>query len=352
MSNFVVIEPIINYQKVKYEKLKEIIPSETVINKTVNIYINMNSILEYFYTNKMVDAMNSLIKLDNIVFTAEFINLMAHYRHYFFSRHRSKTRFFIYYLNKPVSYDNKYMESMIKTRGSEKIRTGLMSEILDINLKLIDNICTYLPNIYFISSEGMDHSSIPYYLIKKLSKREDETNIVMTHDYYDYQLLNLPRTMILSASGDRSKMYTLKNIYDKKLSGLKYNKVNDISPELFSLIMSLTGHKDRDINKIDNYGFSKAIKKIDELLSNGLIKNGYNFNLTYLSKVMNVSENGLTHNFSLCDLRTKNNILKSTDEILITRKLINLRDNNAIMDINSRYFKFNNIHLIELEEGE
>jgi hypothetical protein len=353
MDNFTVVEPIINFQKVRYDKLKEIIEPGLIKDKTINIYINFNSILEYFYAPRVVEAMNSLESKDHLIFVSEFINLMAHYRHYFYSRHKCSTRFFVYFLNKEPYGDKHYMQSMLHMRSHNHIKTGTMNEVLDININMIDTICKYLSNIYFIKSEGLDHSTIPYYILSKLSKRENEFNIIMTHDYFDYQLLNFPRTVVLSASGDRSKIYKRENIYDKKLKGLKYELRNQLSPELFTLIMTFMGNKERDIEKIGNYGFAKIIKKLDEFIDSGLIKNGYNFNLDYLSKLFGIVDTRiLERNFGFCDLRIRNKIISEAKENIIKSKLINLRDNNTIMELNSKYFQFNNIQLIELEEGE
>lgn len=348
-----VIEPIINYQKVTYEKLRELIEPEFVKGKTVNVYINMNSILNYFYAPATIDAMNSLRKFENIILVPEFINLIAHYRHYFYSRYQSSTRFIIYYMDSPVANKNKsYCENILKQMDVDNTRTGMMNDIIKTNIKMIDRICYYLQNVYFINSNGLEPSLIPYYLIKKLSKKEKQSHIVMTHDYYDYQLLNLDDTIVLSAAGSKSKVYTRDDIYKKMTSRIKYKLENDLSPELFSLIMSFTGNKTRNISKINNYGFAKTIKQLDMLISNGMLRNKYNSSIMTLATLFDVDYDELFNNFQLCDLKINHKLMNNIDEDIIKRKLINLKDNNTIMMLNSNYFPYNNIKLIELEEGE
>lgn len=347
-----VIEPILNYQKVSYEKLKELINVELIKDKIINIYVNMNSVINYFYAPATIDAMNSLRKLENVLFVPEFINLLAHYRHYFYSRFGCSTRFFIYYMNKEVVGKDDYCTDMLDRMSIDNIKTGMMNDILISNMNMIETMCKYLQNIYFIKSDGIEPSLIPYHIIKKLSKRENECNIVMTHDYYDYQLLNLEKTIILSAAGNRSKVYTRDNIYYKKMKNIKYEMNNALSPELFTLIMSLTGYNKRNIDKLDKYGFSKCIKTIDNLLENNLMNNRYNSSIQELAILFNVDYDKLLDNFNKCDLKLNHKLMNSIDENIITRNLINLQDNDTIMYINSNYFPYNNIKLVELEEGE
>lgn len=346
-----VVEPIMNYQKVNYQKMRELIDDSFIKGNEINMYINMNSILEYFYTPSNIDAMNSLSKFENILIVPEFINIMAHYRHYFFSRFGVKTRFFVYYLNKPVKYrDENYCKKLLEKQDTTLVRTGLMNDIIKTNISMINTICRYLKDIYFIESNGIDHSLIPYFIMKRLNKKEKQRHIVMTHDYFDYQLLNIKNSIILSAAGSKSRIYTKEQIYDKKLSKLKYVMMNDMSPKLFSLILSLSGDKGRDIVKL-NYGFGKAIKKIDQLLDSGLILNDYNYDMENLSELFDVDKDSLYDNMKICDLRLNYRTMDERYKELIKSKLINLQANNIIMYYNQKYFKYNNIQLIELEEG-
>lgn len=350
-----VIEPILNFQKVRYTKLNELIPLEYARGKRVNIYINLNSILNYFYSENIISSMNSLQGSEYLIFVPEFINLMAHYRHYFWSKFGTRTRFFIYYLNEPVKkakhINKKYCKKYIDRLDSLDIKTGVMNDILKTIFKMIDRIILYVPECYFLNSSGNDLSVIPYYIIKRLNKvKNHQAHIVLTHDYYDYQMLNLKDTMILSPAGNKSKSYFLKNIYDKKKKNCKYELENDINPELFSLLLSISGYKDRNIEKIQ--GFAKTIKKLDSLISTGILENEYTTDIKNVSELLNIDYDTLYNNFLLTDLRVQEKSLTKANKQFIGNKLINLRDNTTLMNLNSDYFQFNNLQLIELCEGE
>lgn len=349
-----VIEPIMNFQKIKFNKLDELVPLNYSRGKRINIYLNMNSVLSYFYSENIISAMNSLTGKEYLIFVPEFINLMAHYRHYFWSRFHSRTRFFIYYLNSPIkrakNINKDYCKKYLDRLDVNDIKAGVMNDILKTIFNMINKIVYYLPECYFIESGGHDMSVIPYYIIDRINKKKNQCNIVMTHDYYDFQLLNHDATMILSPAGNRSKSYFRENIFDKKTKGTKYKLNNEISPELFSLLMSISGYNNRNINKIQ--GFAKTIKTLDSLIDSSLIENEYSSDLENISKLFNIDYTDLYNNFILTDLRIQEQLLSDTDKKLISNKLINLKDNTSLMNLNSDYFQFNNLQLIELCEGE
>lgn len=350
-----VIEPIMNFQKIKYSKLNELIPIDFIQNKRVNFYINLNSILDNFYTDNIISAMNSLQGSEYLVFVPEFLNILAHYRHYMFSRFQCRTRFFIYYLNKPVKtakhINKNYCKKYLDRLDINERRTGVTNNVLKTIFNMIDKIIYYLPNCYFIESNGLELSLIPYYIIDCLNKKKNQCNIVLTHDYYDFQLLNHKDTMILSPAGSRSKSYFKKDIYYKKTKNTKYQLENELSPELFSVMNAYCGIKERNIEKIG--GFSKIAKSLDNGIINGLINNSYNPNIKLISSLFKEDiEDELNKNFLLTDLKTQYNIMSNLNKEMIKNKLINLNDNYAIMDLNSNYFQYNNIQLIEIEEGE
>ena len=350
-----VIEPLMNFQKIKYSKLNEIIPVNFIRGKFMNVYINLNSILESMYTENMLSLMNSLDGNEYLIMVPEFINIMAHYRHYFWSRFGSRSRFFIYYLNKPTRLSkhlNKdYCKKYISRLDIDEVKSGVFNDIMKTIIRMIDRIILYIPGCYLIESNGIEHSLIPYYIMKRLNKKDNQSNIVLTHDYYDFQLLNLKNSIIVSPSGNRSRGYFKKDIYEKKRKGSKYNLENDISPELFSLLMSCSGYGERNISKIIN--FAKVIKSLDELISIGKIENKYTSDIK--SIISNIDENKVDdvyNNFLLCDLKNQEKTINKKDESMIRNKLMDLRDNTTLMNLNSEYFKFNNIQTIELEEGE
>lgn len=344
MVNKEVIEPIINFQKIRYEKLNELLSGKNIKHrKRFNIFINMETILDYFYREDIISGMNSLKSKENIILVAEFMNLISHYRHYFWSRYGSKTRFFMYHLNKKVTKSKEgYMSDRLNRYSNDNIHTGMMNDIFKSNINMIENICMYIPKVYFIKSNGLEPSLIPYYIIDKYSK-DNDYNIVISRDYYDYQITDFNNTYMLTAAGGRSKIYDNNDAIDKKVDGAKrdYGLISWHIP----FILALTGDKKRNIERVDKITPKKACK---------LISKCDKFNFTGLQYELNklVDDKELfNYNLSLTCLDYQNKNINRIDEELICKNLIDMYDTNTLVDLNSIYFTNNNIHLEELFEG-
>lgn len=347
MINNEVIEPIINFQKIRYEKLSELLNEKNIKTKRrFNIFINMETILDYFYKEQIVAAINSLRSRENIILVPEFLNLIAHYRHYFWTRYQAKTRFFIYHLNKKVTKSkNKYMSDILNRYSIENIHNGMMNDIFKSNIRMISSICNYIPKVYFIQSNGIEPSLIPYYLINKYSKEKDY-NIIISRDYYDYQLTEFNNTFMLTAAGMRSKIYDSTDAINKKVK--HSHETFGLIPWHIPFILALTGDKTRNIDRVDKITPKKACKLIGNVNQNCR----YNHDsLQYeLNKLIDDKEL-FNYNLSLTSLDYQNKNITKVDEELIHIDILDMCDINTLIDLNSIYFTNNNIHLEELFEG-
>ena len=61
-----VIQPIINWHKIKYKTFSKLIMNSRMEGNKVNMFINLDSILNLFYTDKLIPAVHSLKHLENI----------------------------------------------------------------------------------------------------------------------------------------------------------------------------------------------------------------------------------------------------------------------------------------------
>ena len=357
MYELEVIEPIINYMKVKYDKLEELILSSSMEGDSINIFINIDKILDLFYNDRILSAVYSLKSLEDIILTAELINLIAHYRHFFWKKFRAKSNFYLYHYNKKVKlatyYNKDYLKDVSNKRDLKHPKYGELNSLINDNLKLVDLISLYVKNAYYIESNGLEPSIIPYYIIKNKTK-QSEANIILTSDKVEYQLANIKNTFILNCRGSKTKLISKKEIYDSYYKNIKYRPNNTISSKLYPVILSLIGYKKRNIDKVKGYSFVKSIKMIDKLIDNKIIKNkelkrlDYNIFKEYLSEEQFKQ---FELNFKYLNFKQIEQNLNVLDKILIDNKLEDRYDNIAIMDINADYFPNNNIKLIELCEG-
>lgn len=352
-----VIEPIINYHKIKYDKLIELIRNSDMEGSKVNVFINLNSILNKFYREDIMSGILSLKYRENIVLTAEIINLVAHYRHFFWSRFKVPSKFYFYYCNKVPKYGKKNLDgymSLFKERINEdNAKFGELTSIINNNLKLVNSLSTYVQGAYFITSDGLEQGTIPYYIIKKYAK-DDICNLILTSDKLDYQLANLKNTFILKANGKNSKLISKKEIFDYKYKTVKYRPKKKIHPSFYPLVLSFCGCKSRELTATKGHGFVSTMKLLDKLISSDKLENKAPKTLEYsaiednldrdLFEIINTRYKTLSYKYQYL-------LLNDIQKMNIENKLKDKYDNIAIMGINVEYFPNNNIQLVELCEG-
>ena len=266
---------------VKYERLAEIVNTAFANSdsEALHIYIDLYSIFKSLYSAEYD------IK-DYSVLTAYIINLCAHYREFFERKpYEVKTDFYLVYssncplLNKQLyyGYNSKFEKQFI---SNAKIR-----EMIDHNIKLLNIISPYLPDIYFIS--GSFETGV---IIKDIINRNKISNpiipnMVITKDVYNYQLVQTEmnnETIILRPKKidglDASYFIDYKNLkefylYDRKNN---INALDGLNPELISTIMALTSVPQRSISTLTSITKAKnALKKAIEKnsISNTLCNN-------------------------------------------------------------------------------
>lgn len=347
-----VVEPVINFRKVKYDLLGDLIRQSGMTGGKLNMFINLDTILDKFYSNDTMSAFKSLKGKELIILTSEIFNLIAHYRNYFWTRHRVSTSFYIYNLNMPVMNckNDEYLSSKLNRKQTEHINFGVVNYVFNKNMELISGISKYIKQCYYIPSNGLEPSLIPYYIINKYSNNNDVCNLILTSDKSEYSLMSLENTFILKASGKNSTILSKDNIYDYKFKNIKYRPKIELSDELYPLILSMSGYKDRNINGV--YGFTKAYKIVESAVKDSTINNSYLPNPKVLRQYIDDNDlEQIVENYKCIDVRRHHRLMNDVDEIRIENKIIDRYDNGALIHLNSKYFETNNIQLVELSKG-
>lgn len=351
IPNLEVIEPIINFRKTKYDKLSELIANSSMSGSKLNMFINLDTVLDKFYAPDILSAFKSLKGKELIIITSELFNLVAHYRNFFWTRYKVKTTFYIYYLNRKVKLagHKHYMESKLERKDLNHIDFGAVNYVFEKNMDLISSISKYIKNCYFIPSNGLEPSVIPYYIIKKYSK-DEECNLIMTSDKSEYNLTNLNNTFILRATGKNSKILSKDDIYNYKFKNIKYKPNIKISTKLYPLILAMSGYKDRNINAVS--GFVQSCKIIESAINDYTISNSYVVDPTVLYEYLSDDKlETFVKNYQCLDTERHYRLMKKVDQLKIENNILDRYDNGAIVHLNSKYFETNNIQLIELCKG-
>ena len=85
--------------KIKYVVMDELLLPHLINyeKKEINLFVSMNSILKSFYSYKPDEVSLSLSHAPSNALSSEIINILAHYRHYFWSRYGIATNLIVYY---------------------------------------------------------------------------------------------------------------------------------------------------------------------------------------------------------------------------------------------------------------
>ena len=287
MDTKINMESLLLSHYIKYDKLLELcnISLANIKSNTVDIYIDLYDILKKIYTTD--------IKINKrFIIVSSIINLAAHYRGYFWSRHRLYTRIFLVYGDN-ISNNQK---QFIPTFGNDQFRN---TKDYDKN-----NILIFRPKKY----NGQD---ISYYINKG--------------NVYD-------------CFYNKSSKDTIENLHK-------------LNPELLSLLISLNGLPKYKLFSVMN--ISTAVKLVLDAIIKNKIINGYNSDIKYVASNLNgltdyIDMISLEYRFNTVDLIVQSKIYNSTIEANDIQWYINLKDPKTVKDINNKYFADNPLDLNNL----
>ena len=78
---------ILNSKKIKYNILKELVQPYLNDVDEISCFLSLNSVLKTFYSLKPDQVAESLDVSPQNALSSEIINIIAHYRHFFWSRY-------------------------------------------------------------------------------------------------------------------------------------------------------------------------------------------------------------------------------------------------------------------------
>lgn len=337
---------VINSNYIKYTQLEKL-TNEGLINcnsSVAYIYIDLNSILKSLYSENVTIE-------DYRIITSCIVNMCAHYREYYWTRHRVDTVFFLIYSDNTPYYNNmmypNYNNSMKLLIKNNKIKY----DIFNHNFELLDILCPYLPDIFFIK-RSEEVGVVIYDIMSKYDLKNEYAHIIITKDVYNYQLVSLkPNTVIFrpkkNKGEDNSYYINSLNVLDMYFAKRNVKKRSEIlSPSLLSLIMTINNVPERNIDTCLN--ISKTINYLEEMVNNNMIINGYNSDILYIGNHICKSEIGfssmiINNRFKAIDVVSQQLLYMNTNKIY--KEIINLNDPNSVKEINNKFFIDNPLDL-------
>jgi hypothetical protein len=363
------LEMILHSKKLGYDTMLPLVKDYIKpgnFDRTVNIFIDFWDILKPIYNPKTIETLNTINAHEKSMIASEIINIIGHYRHFFFSRMKLYTNFVFFYSNKNSSFrsgvDSGYRETFYDKRlNIEHHQFGVMNKIIRGNINLIRAFCEYVPHAYFINSGDIDYSLIPSIFLEGKINYQDvdpgnETIIISNEKIHYQDLLLGDNVMQLELRGkEKSRIITAQDIVPQLLSKSKKN-IDDftILPDLYSLALPLMGYKNYDVEGVKGMGAVKSLNFIQKHLDNNTLSNTLYSNLESLKVIEGqFKDNGysvLERNMQLLNNRMYE--YKSKDLIGIEMQIVEKIDGNSVRKVNEKYFERHPILIDFVFEGE
>jgi hypothetical protein len=336
---------------IKYDKLFQITNEcfKDVESDILDIYVDLYDMLKPvykrdIYTNK------------NFVIVSAIINLAAHLRGYYWTRHRVQTRIFL------VHGDNITLshKQFCQTFGDDEFR-GMLNynrnnEFIHSQLELVKILAGYIYDVYYIPKKS-DFSS---FVFGNIMNNPNTPAVVLTKSKYAYQIPALCKNAVLfrpkkNVGEDVSFYVDQHNVnqlfYPKISSQETRQSLQTINPQLLSILITMTGMYDYKLTTLMN--ITQAVKILKYAIDHNKINNVYNTDTDYLYNALDgivkyVDPVTFKYRFNAVDLVFQHRIYNSTAESKDISWLINLSDPNTVRYINNTYFADNPLDLNSL----
>lgn len=228
----------------------------------VNVLIDMRS----FVRSVLNPAVKFSYKDPQTPVASAVLNLAAHIRHYFRSRHMVESKIYIVW-----STNTKELSGNITDYNAHEhmvMETSKQKYSVDCAVEILEELCKYIPSVYFINGENVETAVLMYALLANPKKANlyNAPNIIYTKDPFLYQLVSkfsytfcyfVKKVGGVDANGnqitlDVSQVIEKKTLYKDFVrdNGYKYNFILDAiekRTDLFSTIIGISGAKARHL---------------------------------------------------------------------------------------------------------
>jgi len=348
------VSQVLGAYYVRYDKLLEInslLPSNLVNNTEVDVYIDLKNMLKKLYEADVFSNKRFSI-------CAAIINLAAHIRGYYRSRHKTWARIFLVYgedssLNHRQFYNN-FGDEQPDINNVKHTETD---KFISSQLELVKILCAYINELYFVHKR-CDFSSFTY---DSICANKNRLSIIITKSKYAFQIPPFTENAVLirpkksfdmntNTVMDTSYLVTRQNAlcmcYMKNKTDL-----TGISPQLISLLWALNGLPEKHMHQLVN--LNRAAKMISDAINQNQILNRYmTYNNMIYDSLLNlhtiIDRHSFRYRFYTLDLVYQSLIYQNQVEHKDFTWKIDLRDPETVKNINNQYFIDNPLDLINL----
>lgn len=349
-------ETLIYGSFVKHDRLKTIVydafsNTSTAGATELNIFIDMYSVLKSIFSESFRTDIS-----DYTAITSGIINMCSHYRS-FFKTLSVHTKFYLFFSFNTGDFYRKFNDDYNKV-FKEKSEIPQFRDMAMTNFELLDILCPYLPDIFFIRSVQNYESTVM--MANMLERLGSQTpTMIISRDLYPIQLCSYyPKVSFLyprkTRYGDKSVLLPIsekpsfREEFWKLIArnrNISFRSLMDISPINFPLFSSMYKFPERCIRGYtDLRNTVNAIKKIAGSEDIMILPEQLDQD-PYLRDHLNTYMIGV--NWKILDYHYMKPYYDNDPECKSIR-LENLQDNTAIQHINAKFFAKNPIELQKL----
>lgn len=307
---------IFNEAKPKYEYLTMLL--EDYINNIrysnqVNIIVDLKDVLRKFFRPDIDDSSPKL-RIQEI--SADVLNIIGHYRNYFYRKGKYTTFYFIYSFEKceellkiDPEYKKEYYEKYFNAEDPKHT-------IIKKSAQLIQKVIEYIPNCVFIESSNYDEFVYAKCLVEKIP--DNEITIILSNNELFEQLIR-KNIFMLTLKGIKSEFLTEKNV----MQYLTGNENTILKTGLSPLFMAISGNKKLTIKSPTLVGKTRAEKILEHLINENKLENLIIDSIECPIEFSKLNEKNKLENILINnkELITKNYQLIRQDELLYKNKI-------------------------------
>lgn len=344
------LESLLYGYYIKYTRLDEMMKL-VKLTPITDIYVDVNDMLRKMYELEVYTD-------KTLVVVSSLLNLAAHLRGYFKTRHGVYARVYLVYGRAITDSHTIYMPEFGANSYRDRLDWTEKNSTVETQLQLLKILCAYIDSVYLVFRDG-DFETFAY---TNIINNQDKTNIVLTKSKYAYQIPALYENVYLF----RPAKYNGEDIsyvitHNTAITGY-YSKIKDVStiqdlckitPELLSAMMTLTGVQSYNVKRVCIT--SRAAKIILSSISHGRILNCYTIDPEWLYKSLAldglskyISDVVFIYRFKAIDLVFQSNLYVSSAESKDITWNIDISDPFTVQRINNQYFIDNPLDLNNL----
>lgn len=286
---------VLNEAKPKYEKLDELfldVLNDIRFSNQVNVIVDVKEIVKKFFRpdllNEQMDENTTATEM-----ASDIINIISHYRNFFFKRGKYTNFYFLYSFNKCEKLLKEYPEYKevyySKYFNNDDRRVSISRKAI----RIVQKVANLIPHVYFIESSEFDEFIYAKYIQTSTSK--NEVILILSNDEIFYQLVD-ENTFILNLKGIKSNLITKDNAI-KFFTGKDHYA---FSSKMIPLILAISGSKKYAFKNIPSVAKIRACNILQKLLEREKLIDSDSISVPIAVSELNVkekSENLILENF-------------------------------------------------------